>query len=134
MIRALGAGICYAAIVFAAGFVAGTIRELVFVPWLGRMAGIVIELPLMLGVSWAACGWIIDRLARPLSFADRALMATSAFIALMSAELATAVLLFHQQAEAFFRSFADLAGALGLAGQIVFAGMALLRRPQASKS
>ena len=41
----------YFALVFAAGFVLGTIRTLWAVPWLGVRTAELVELPIMLGVS-----------------------------------------------------------------------------------
>ena len=53
----------FLAIVFAAGFILGTIRTLVLVPHLGPLAAVLLELPLMLGIAWAVCRWLLRRFA-----------------------------------------------------------------------
>lgn len=58
---AIKAGVAYFAIVFALGFV----RTLVLVKHLGETASVLLELPFMLGASWLACGWALDRFAVP---------------------------------------------------------------------
>jgi hypothetical protein len=54
--EALKAGVLYFALVFAAGFVLGTVRTLWAVPRLGVRTAELIELPTMLGVSVLAPG------------------------------------------------------------------------------
>ena len=54
--RVLKAATAYFALVFAAGFVLGTLRTLWLAPALGPMLAVAAELPVMLGVSWLACG------------------------------------------------------------------------------
>jgi hypothetical protein len=62
-----------------------------------------------------------------------AVMGVSAFILLMGAEIAGSVLLFDRTFFEHIGSYATLAGALGLAGQIGFGGFPVvqhLQRPQ----
>jgi hypothetical protein len=42
----------YATIVFAMGFVIGTLRVLFFVPAAGELAAVVLEIPIMLALAW----------------------------------------------------------------------------------
>ena len=67
----LGAGLAYFAVVFAAGFVLGTLRVLVVAPHLGEIAAVVAELPIMLAVSWIICGWLLGRVALRADRPDR---------------------------------------------------------------
>ncbi|HXJ96138.1 MAG TPA: hypothetical protein VMT20_25135 [Terriglobia bacterium] len=62
MKETIKAGGLYFALVFAAGFVLGTIRTLWVVPRLGVRTAELMEQPIMLGVSILAAGWVVRRL------------------------------------------------------------------------
>jgi hypothetical protein len=53
---------------------------------------VLIEAPLMLGISWFACGWLIGRFSVPPLPGSRLLMGTIAFVLLMIAELSVSVI------------------------------------------
>jgi len=55
----LKAGVLYFVLVFAAGFVLGTIRTLWAVPRLGVRTAELIEAPIMFGVSILAARWVV---------------------------------------------------------------------------
>jgi hypothetical protein len=55
----LKAGIVYFALVFAAGFVLGTIRTLWVVPRLGVRTAELAEAPIMFGISILAARWVV---------------------------------------------------------------------------
>jgi hypothetical protein len=61
--RAVLAGAAYAGIVFAGGFVLGTIRVLALSPRL--LPAVQLELPIMLALSWTTCRRITRRFAVP---------------------------------------------------------------------
>jgi hypothetical protein len=120
------AGVVYFAVVFAAGFVLGTIRTLLLVPRIGPLAAVLIELPLMLAVAWVACRWLVRRLAIGDDWRGRLLMGVVAFVLLIAAELALSLLLFGGTVTGFLAALGTPEGAAGLAGQAVFAAMPLL--------
>lgn len=126
MPRGLSAGPAYFGLVFAAGFVLGTLRTLWLAPALGELGAVALELPVMLAVSWLACGAVLRR--RPLpALPDRAVMGASAFALLMAAEAALALAL-GVPLPAHLAAYAEAPRALGLAGQIAFALIPLVRR------
>lgn len=125
-INRLTAGATYFALVFALGFLLGTLRTLHVpdAPGRSRLVGVAIELPVMLVASWFAGRYVVRRFAVP---GARALMGGLAFLLLLLAELAVGVVLFHRSAAAHFALYADASYALGLAAQIGFALMPLLQ-------
>lgn len=122
---AVRAAFAYFAIVFATGFVLGTIRTLGLAPRLGEVAAVAVEIPFMLLVAALACRWLVRRLAVPPRAADRIVMGGLAFVLLMVAELCLA-LGFGTPPAAFLAGLAAPAGALGLAAQVVFALLPLV--------
>jgi hypothetical protein len=133
MLSALKAGVAYFLLIFAAGFLLGTVRVVLLVPGFGELTAVLIELPIMLAISWFACRWLVAHLAVPSTFIARPAMGASAFLLLMAAEAALALILFGQPPELFLAGFTHAVGLIGLAGQIAFALMPLLdasRRPR----
>jgi ABC-type uncharacterized transport system permease subunit len=120
------AGLVYFAIVYAAGFGLGTLRVLVVAPALGAFAAVLVELPIMLAVSWITCGLVLKRLAVPKD--ARLTMAATALVLLLLAEISTGVFAFGQTpADAIARMLAA-DNRLGLLGQLLFAAFPLLRK------
>ena len=127
MSRWLLAGAAYFAIVFAAAFALGALRVTFIVPAVGSVWATVIELPFTLLVSWMVCGWVLRFLEAP-SLGQAVAMGASAFGLLMTAETIGALALFDRSLNEYVGSFATVAGALGLAGQIAFGLFPLARR------
>jgi hypothetical protein len=126
MRSAILAGLCYFAIVFAAGFVLGAIRILYVIPRIGETGAVLLELPLMLIISWSVCGIVVRRFSLPHGM-RRAVMAGTAFILLLLAEAALAQFAFGISATKFLDALASPNGAIGLAGQIAFTLFPLMR-------
>jgi hypothetical protein len=125
---ALKAGFAYFAVAFAAGFALGTLRVLVVAPRLGEAAAVLLELPVMLAISWAACGWVLDRFAVPPGGLHRLATGAFAFALLMLAELAVAVIAFGRSPAEHLAAYRSAGAALGLAAQLAFAAFPLVRR------
>jgi hypothetical protein len=126
------AGVVYFALVFALGFLLGTVRTL-FVrdaPDAGRLLGVLIELPIMLIASWFLSRYVIRRLAVASTVAARAVMGGLAFGLLLLAELLVGTLLFDRTPGEHFALYRDASYALGLAAQIAFALMPLAQMRQ----
>lgn len=115
------AGALYFAIVFAAGFVLGTIRTLVLAPRVGEFAAVAIELPVMLAVAWIACGAVLRWIRLGQGIAVHAVMGLVAFALLMAAELALSLALGAPSVAAWLAGLTSAPGLLGLAGQVAFA-------------
>lgn len=120
MIPAAIAGVAYFGIVFAFGFVFGTVRVLVLVPRVGTLAAVLAELPLIVTVSWITCQRLINWFSVPRRLFPRLTMGGVAFAVLMSAEAGLSVVAFQQPLSAFIGGWTTLPGGLGLAGQVAF--------------
>lgn len=124
--RALRAAIGYFAVVFAAGFVLGTLRVVVLVPRWGETAAVITELPLMLAVSWLVCRSFVARFDVAPAVGPRLVMGGLAFGLLMTVELALGAFAFARPLASQLEAFGTHpAAALGLAGQVVFGLMPL---------
>lgn len=121
------AAAAYVAVVFAVGFVLGALRVTLIAPRVGALTAVAIELPLILAASWFVCGWVLRRWAVPWAISPRAAMGVAALALLMVTEFALAMGL-GQGAGDYVGALATPAGATGLAGQIAFAAMPLVRR------
>lgn len=118
--RLASAGLAYWAVVFALGFVLGTIRVLWLAPLVGLMPATLIELPVMLTASWLAAGWLVRRFAI-MRGSEALVMGGLAFGLLMAAECALAVGLMGQTPAQWLADLRQPHALLGLAGQVMFA-------------
>jgi hypothetical protein len=126
--RAVEAGVTYFAIVFAAGLALGTVRVLLLVPQLGELLAALLELPIMLGISWFVCAKLIARYQVPPRIPARLTMGAVAFGLLMLAELALSLTLFGRSMTDFVQALATSHGMTGLAGQVLFGLMPAIAR------
>lgn len=128
MLTTLTAAIRYFLLVFAAGFVFGTIRTLTTADTPdARLMAVVVELPAILVVSWLACAHATRRYAVPPTTVERLAMGGLAFALLMLAELLLDVVLAGKTAREHFEAYAEASHQLGLAGQAVFALIPLIQ-------
>lgn len=118
----------YFGIVFAAGFALGTLRTLFLAPRFGELWAVLLELPIMLAISWWACGQVVTRFHVPPRLAPRAVMGVLAFGFLMLAEVVLSVGLFGRSMSEYAGDLTTPHGLVGLGGQVAFALMPLVRR------
>jgi hypothetical protein len=127
MYRGLKAAVIYFATVFAVGFVFGSIRVLFVVPRIGVLLAVMIELPLILRVSWVACGWCVRRYCVPATPASRLTMGGIAFMLTMAAEFGLSSFGFNRTIADHLEAYKHAPGILGLLAQIGFALFPLLQ-------
>ena len=117
--RVTAAAATYWAMIFALGFVLGTLRVLWIAPVVGLVPATAMELPVMLGASWVASGWLVRRFV--LTPGEALAAGGLAFALLMAAEAALAGVLSGETPGEWLAGLAEPHAALGLAGQVVFA-------------
>ena len=119
------AAFAYTLPVFAVAFVLGALRVTLVAPQTGPLLAVALEIPLVLALSWAVAGRVIARWPD----VPRLALGLAAFTLLMGLELLTA-LAFGQTPGQFLAAMTTPEGALGLAGQIGFGLIPLLRQPR----
>lgn len=124
MISACVMGLRYYAIVFAFAFAMGVARTLVIAPRLGATAAVLLEVPVVVVLSWAVWRRLIRH--RSLTTPQRAVVRASAFILTMASEVVLAELLRGQGAVDWLADVMTPLGRIGLAGQIAFAVIPML--------
>ncbi len=127
MIAAIIAGLLYYAVVFSLAFVLGVARTLVIPPWLGATAAVLIEVPIIVAVSFVAARYLLRR--RPLSQSQRAVMGGLGFALTMASEALLAGLIREQSIGQWAAELFTPLGMAGLAGQLAFGAMPLLIKP-----
>ena len=91
--RWIKGALLYFGAVFGAGFLIGIVRVLWLVPKVGARFAELLELPLMVLVSFATARWIVRRMRKPYSKNERVALGILALLFMVGAELAIAVLL-----------------------------------------
>ena len=121
------AAFAYFGIVFCLGFSLGVARTAVLAPMIGAVGAVSLEAPVILAASWVVCGWTTRLFDVEASVAARTAMGAIAFALLMAAEFTIGALLFARDPMTALQSWTTAAGSIGLASQIGFALMPLLR-------
>lgn len=115
-------------VVFALAFCLGAMRVTWIAPKLGAVRAVLVEVPLVLAISWITAGAALRRW--PLrTRGDRAVMGAMAFVVLMALELALGGFGFGRSLTEMLREMGTPAGLIGLAGQIGFGLIPLVRQP-----
>lgn len=128
--RALGAGATYFGVVFAVGFVLGTIRVLLLVPTFGERVAELAETPFMVLASYLAARGVVRRLAVPDHRAQRLAMGITALALLLLAESLVALWVRGVSLAEYVGGRDPIAGSAYTLALLLFALMPLLvRRP-----
>ena len=123
----LAASLAYFACVFAAGFLLGTLRVLVLERLTGPVPATLVEVPVMLVLSWLAAGFVLHRFAPGSPAGPRLAIGLLALAFLLLAEVAVSILAFGRTPGEHFALYGDVAPRIGLVGQLAFALIPLLR-------
>lgn len=124
--RGAAAGTFYFGVVFAAGFVLGAIRVLVLVPAIGELAAVLVEMPLILGISIFVAGRLIGMMRVSETLAERLAMGASALVLLVVVETGFAMVLTGQSLAQQLATYGRPDKIVGLAGQLAFAALPAL--------
>ncbi|NNE52872.1 MAG: hypothetical protein HKN30_10760 [Sulfitobacter sp.] len=116
----------YALTVFAVGFVLGTIRVLIVVPWIGETAALFAEIPIMIAVSFLVAKWVLSRWPVTPELKPRLAMGLVAFIVLMMCEAAISLTFFGNSFTDHLAHYLKPQAWPGLAGQLLFAAIPAL--------
>jgi hypothetical protein len=125
---AIVAGTAYFGIVFAIGFLLGTLRTLLLAPRVGPLLAVAVELPIMITASWFACRACLRRYAVAAAAGDRLAMSGIALALLLVAELGLSVTLGGLSVAQHLALYGLPEHQLGLAGQLLFAVLPLAQR------
>jgi hypothetical protein len=122
----------YAAAVFGAGFLLGAIRIVFVVPRLGARAAELVELPLMLAVSFFAAGWVSRRLGPDAPIGRRFWIGVVALLLLLGAEALTGMALRGVSAHDALINPDPVSGPLYYVSLVLVAVLPALRRARRS--
>ena len=127
-LQSLKAGLLYFLVVFVAGCALGALRILVVAPHIGELWATLIEVPIILAVSWFAASWAVRMFLLWDEPDPRFLMGAVALALLLVAELLLSILALHRSVEEHFMAYLSLPGAIGLAAQLLYALIPAIQR------
>jgi hypothetical protein len=123
--------LAYFLIAFAAGLAFGVFRTLILAPKIGDFLALAIELPLILGVCWTACGYLLRRTySETPAFPDRLVIASVSLGLLLGAEFLLGNALLNKSISQQVTDYNSASGLAGLLAQLAFATFPLIRSTQ----
>ena len=125
--RAAVAGVAYFVIVFAVAFALGTLRVVVLIPSIGETTAVLLELSILLALSWKVSRWLIRRFEIVPIAGARLVMSGLAFAILMLAEFAGSIMVIGRTLAEHLEQYGQIPGLLGLLGQILFAAFPIIQ-------
>jgi hypothetical protein len=108
MTAALKAGTIYFAIIYAIGFLLGTVRVLLLLPLVGETAAVMLEAPVMLVISWIVARRSSRTFSIPAKPPPRIAMGAVAFALLIVGELAVSSVIFDRSLEDTLAAYQSL--------------------------
>lgn len=121
MTRALIATTAYFLILFALGFVLGSMRVLLIAPRFGALAATVAEVPVMLAAGFFICRWAVRRWQVPTDPLIGWAMVLGFLVLLVLFETLLGMMLFGRTLADQSAALATSAGLVGLSAQIIAA-------------
>lgn len=116
--------IAYFSTVFAFAFAMGVARTLVVAPLIGTTAAVLVEVPILLAVSWVIARRLLRD--RDLTLPQRIAVGTIAFVFTMASEVVLSALMRGQSVGEWAATVATPIGLVSLAGQLGFAAIPAL--------
>lgn len=126
MKHVLKAGTLYFILVFAAGFVLGTIRTFLVVPHFGTRMAELMETPIMLTVIGLTARWVVRRLHVPYRVSLRFGMGCIALVLLLAAEFTLVLLLRGMSIKEYCATLDPVSGTVYYISLGIFAVIPLL--------
>ncbi len=124
--RVLRASLVYFALTFGAGFVLGPLRILFLVPRVGTRAAELIEMPVMVGITWLAARWVTRKFLVPPERGSRLSMGVMAGALLLLAEFTLVLWLRGLTLEEYFATRDPVSGTAYYAAVLLLMLMPLL--------
>jgi len=124
--RALLASLVYFALTFGAGFVLGPLRILFLVPRVGARTAELIEMPVMIGITWLAARWVTQKFSVPPERGPRLSVGVMAGALLLLAEFTLVLRLRGLTLEEYFATRDPVSGTAYYAAVLLLVLMPLL--------
>lgn len=124
--RTLRAALLYFALTFGAGFLLGPLRILFLVPRLGARTAELVEIPVMIGITWLAARWVTRRFSVPPQRGPRLSLGVMAGALLLLAEFTLVLRLRGLTLEEYFATRDPISGTAYYAAVLVLVLMPLL--------
>lgn len=121
-------GFLYFLITFVVAFAMGVVRVTFVIPLVGELTAVLIEVPLMIFISWKVSAWVMSRYFSDHAVKDYLVVGSTAFLFLMITEYFLAVFAFGRTAEDYFLSLKTGPGFIGFLGQVGFAAVPWVQR------
>ena len=122
------AGMIYFLVIFTCAFILGVVRTIVLIPRIGSLGAVMVEIPIVLTISWFFCRMLIRRIKIAGEIKYFVIIGVSAFIWLMLTEYFFSVKVFNRPPDLFFGEMMTLHGFLGLLAQVVFGAIPVIQR------